>query len=58
MSGNEKTRNVNFRIPISMLDSMDRIIEEEFFSGRSELFRHAIREYLVRRNGGIDDPIN
>lgn len=52
------TRNVNFRIPISMLDSMDKIIEEEFFSGRSELFRHAIREYLVRRNGGIDDPIN
>lgn len=51
----EKTRNVNIRYPVAMVDKMDELVRDEHFSGRSEIFRCAVREFLIRKERGKDE---
>jgi len=48
MSKKDQT-NINFRVPPKMRDEIDRLVEEELYSNRSEILRSALREFLVNR---------
>mgnify|MGYP003141823497 CR=1 FL=1 len=48
MSKKEHT-NINFRVPPKMAIEIDRLVEEELYSNRSEILRSALREFLVNR---------
>lgn len=52
---NEKTRNINIRYPVAMVDKMDLLVKEQHFSGRSEIFRCAVREFLLRKERDKDE---
>ncbi len=51
----EKTRNINIRYPVAMVDKMDELVRDEHFSGRSEIFRCAVREFLLRKERDKDE---
>jgi Arc/MetJ-type ribon-helix-helix transcriptional regulator len=48
MSKKEQT-NINFRVPPKMAIEIDRLVEEDLYSNRSEILRSALREFLVNR---------
>jgi Arc/MetJ-type ribon-helix-helix transcriptional regulator len=41
--------NINFRVPPKMREEIDRLVDEELYSNRSEILRCALREFLVNR---------
>jgi len=41
--------NINFRVPPKMAIEIDRLVEEELYTNRSEILRSALREFLVNR---------
>jgi len=49
MTDKEKTYNINIRYPVSMVDKMDFLVKEQHYAGRSEIFRCAVREFLLRK---------
>lgn len=54
MTDKEKICNINIRYPVSMVDKMDLLVKEEHYAGRSEIFRCAVREFLLRKEGDKD----
>lgn len=52
MSKKDQT-NINFRVPPKMRDEIDRLIEEELYTNRSEILRCALREFLVNRRRDV-----
>tara|TARA_R110002020_G_scaffold12742_4_gene46485 strand:+ start:872 stop:1036 length:165 start_codon:yes stop_codon:yes gene_type:complete len=54
MSKKDQT-NINFRVPPKMREEIDRLVDEELYSNRSEIMRCALREYLVSRR--TDDEV-
>ncbi len=53
MSKKEQT-NINFRVPPKMAIEIDRLVEEELYSNRSEILRSALREFLVNRRQDVE----
>lgn len=51
----EKTRNINIRYPVAMVDQMDLLQKEQHYAGRSEIFRCAVREFLLRKEREKDE---
>ena len=55
MSEKKKVKNINIRYPAIMVDKMDQLVEEQHYAGRSEIFRCAVREFLLRKERDKDE---
>ncbi|NJE03814.1 ribbon-helix-helix domain-containing protein [Thermococcus sp. MV11] len=51
------TVKVSARIPKGLAERMDRLIEEGFYSNRSEIIKEALRDFLLRRMSIEDSEI-
>ncbi|AFL95011.1 hypothetical protein CL1_0806 [Thermococcus cleftensis] len=51
------TVKVSARIPKGLAERMDRLIEEGFYSNRSEIIKEALRDFLLRRRSVEDSEI-
>ena len=51
------TVKVSARIPKGLAERMDRLIEEGFYSNRSEIIKEALRDFLLRRRPVEDSEI-
>jgi len=49
-SEDEKSRFVQVRVPVGILDKIDKLIEENKFASRSEFFKRVAVEYLSGTN--------
>lgn len=50
------SRQVNMRVPIELLDEIDRIIKSGDFGDRSEFIKYAIRKTLQNYSGRGQNP--